>query len=597
MNYPKSTIVEKKAYADALMELKTTRTEHHITLPKSIESLILVLRAEDRHLKYEFFTDYARFICHPRTPLLRIAEVKSLYHRWRRTPRIIEQLLSLADTVKTNIQGTELWKEIIERITVYSSADMQLLLNKYLNLYLSNRRLQNNHPTILPALLRNICEAGILKILNLSEAPKRSSFKRICALHERLLSRALEYYESSQDEVSEKELHAYLYKLATLVSFHPYDDDRFDSYLNFLLQHFSPNHVLDFFARKQHESKQRNKETDRVFKVWKAIPEQFGCNSFYSWKQANRSIPIAHFIVSKSVKYVIPDPFLVGVDYLNRLERLWMVECLQGKKIAELTDIPFAISSKAVSVFNSLLASQPVLQQQMAIQEHKIIHVQPISYYLFISELIHSRASIEFVMRIHTARLFNTDITVDTWLIHLRALIRMGYPPSEVNEVIDFIHYAKVFADQDIELSGMTVSSLNRRIHDFHLQQRKNAYLKQFEGKEIIPSDIPNYTVDFGNVRYEIRQILSKNGLMEESEIMKHCVFSYVKHCVNGISFIFSMRSIEADRTEHLLTLEIDRKRSLVQARGLQNRHPTDGEMQIVDLWLKENNLGKAKYF
>jgi hypothetical protein len=200
-------------------------------------------------------------------------------------------------------------------------------------------------------------------------------------------------------------------------------------------------------------------------------------------------------------------------------------------------------------------------------------------------------------MRIHTARLFNTDITVDTWLIHLRALIRMGYPPSEVNEVIDFIHYAKVFADQDIELSGMTVSSLNRRIHDFHLQQRKNAYLKQFEGKEIIPSDIPNYTVDFGNVRYEIRQILSKNGLMEESEIMKHCVFSYVKHCVNGISFIFSMRSIEADRTEHLLTLEIDRKRSLVQARGLQNRHPTDGEMQIVDLWLKENNLGKAKYF
>jgi hypothetical protein len=294
---------------------------------------------------------------------------------------------------------------------------------------------------------------------------------------------------------------------------------------------------------------------------------------------------------------VIPDPFLVGVDYLNRLERLWMVECLQGKKIAELTDIPFGISSKAVSVFNSLLANQPALQQQMAIQEHKIIHFQPISYYLFISELIHSGASIEFVMRIHTARLFNTDITVDTWLIHLRALIRMDYPPSDVNEVIDFIHYLKVFADQDMELSGMTVNSLNRRIHDFHLQQRKNAYLKQFEGKEIIPSDIPNYTVDFGNVRYEIRQILSKNGLMEESEIMKHCVFSYVKHCVNGISFIFSMRSIEADKTEHLLTLEIDRKRSLVQARGLQNRHPTDGEMQIVDLWLKENDLGKAKYF
>ena len=147
------------------MELKTTRTEHHITLPKSIESLVLVLRAEDRHLKYEFFTDYARFIVHPRTPLLRMAEVKSLYYRWRRTPRIIEQLLSLADTVKTDMRGIELWKGIIEGIPVYSRADEQLVMNQYLNLYLSNKKLQNKHPTILPALLRNICETGILKIL------------------------------------------------------------------------------------------------------------------------------------------------------------------------------------------------------------------------------------------------------------------------------------------------------------------------------------------------------------------------------------------------------------------------------------------------
>ncbi len=68
---------------------------------------------------------------------------------------------------------------------------------------------------------------------------------------------------------------------------------------------------------------------------------------------------------------------------------------------------------------------------------------------------------------------------------------------------------------------------------------------------------------------------------------MKHCVFDYAEDIVAGTSSIWSLRR-EGTRE---LTVQIDEERVILQARGRQNRHPTEFEGRLLDRWADEAGL------
>lgn len=80
---------------------------------------------------------------------------------------------------------------------------------------------------------------------------------------------------------------------------------------------------------------------------------------------------------------------------------------------------------------------------------------------------------------------------------------------------------------------------------------------------------------------YEIVPLTSARELYWESEDLRHCVYSYVKHCRSGMSRIFSVRRKE----EPCATFEIafrDENWVLVQVRSCKNRRPDDGAIYVA---------------
>ena len=85
-----------------------------------------------------------------------------------------------------------------------------------------------------------------------------------------------------------------------------------------------------------------------------------------------------------------------------------------------------------------------------------------------------------------------------------------------------------------------------------------------------------------------MEEIQTSRTLAEEAEAMRHCVYSYRPKIENGWSSIWSLRR----ETERMLTVKADnRGRSIIQARGKFNRHPTSAELGILARRAKENSL------
>jgi len=99
---------------------------------------------------------------------------------------------------------------------------------------------------------------------------------------------------------------------------------------------------------------------------------------------------------------------------------------------------------------------------------------------------------------------------------------------------------------------------------------------------------------------WRIRELLSGQELIEEGKRLRHCVSSYADSCSRAACSIWTLERRSggdpSQRGEKLLTLEVDARRQLVQARGLQNRLPTAQEKNVVTAWMREAGIARGPY-
>ena len=76
-----------------------------------------------------------------------------------------------------------------------------------------------------------------------------------------------------------------------------------------------------------------------------------------------------------------------------------------------------------------------------------------------------------------------------------------------------------------------------------------------------------------------------------EGKKMRHCVGSYTYKCVQGMSSIWSLRKLQYGQAERLVTIEVDKDRVIIQARGKFNCNPSDFERELIDLWAMAEGL------
>lgn len=86
-------------------------------------------------------------------------------------------------------------------------------------------------------------------------------------------------------------------------------------------------------------------------------------------------------------------------------------------------------------------------------------------------------------------------------------------------------------------------------------------------------------------------QLRTAAELVNETRVMRHCVYSYAAKCIAGHSSIWSLRRRAEGVTERLLTIELDARLRAVQLRGFANRPPRAEELKLLERWAKARGI------
>jgi hypothetical protein len=99
-------------------------------------------------------------------------------------------------------------------------------------------------------------------------------------------------------------------------------------------------------------------------------------------------------------------------------------------------------------------------------------------------------------------------------------------------------------------------------------------------------------------VHWRLRELLSGAELVEEGRRLRHCVSSYADSCAKGACSIWSLERRETSdhAPERLLTVEVDKSGTVVQARGRANRWPTEQEKAVLTEWMRTAGLRSGPY-
>lgn len=91
---------------------------------------------------------------------------------------------------------------------------------------------------------------------------------------------------------------------------------------------------------------------------------------------------------------------------------------------------------------------------------------------------------------------------------------------------------------------------------------------------------------------YVIVELLTKNALEQEGNILNHCVGSYFKKCKNKVSSIWSLRRFENKKTFRCVTIEIFNKtQEIIQMSARFNSTPNKEHKQIIESWAKREKI------
>ena len=180
-------------------------------------------------------------------------------------------------------------------------------------------------------------------------------------------------------------------------------------------------------------------------------------------------------------------------------------------------------------------------------------------------------------------------------------------PVGTIDDLCDYLADCRV-RGQDYSIEGRTLSSLGRRMHEWHRDvaaiERIEALRRRAAGRgadvnatwagsrlsdwDWRPS---NKAATSRDERFVIRQLKQAEDLVMESRAMRHCVSTYAAKCIAGQASIWSLRRCAGNRVDRLLTIEVDRQDRAVQVRGFANRLASVDERQVLGRWAKARGV------
>lgn len=207
-------------------------------------------------------------------------------------------------------------------------------------------------------------------------------------------------------------------------------------------------------------------------------------------------------------------------------------------------------------------------------------------------------------------RLEHWDFWGTVWHFFIRNPM---FDRAQVSPIVDFLLFQK-FETQErligpgviqrvppphpqLTMKGRTPEALLHQMNVWHGELTRNRDIANMFFRK---SDIKPYSQKFGIKKQhseKIQQLLSGEALIEEGKRMHHCVSTYAKGCQLGECSIWSLFQTQENLPQkHLLTIEVNKSKVIVQARGKWNRHPSCQEFTTLEKWARASDLKIAPY-
>ena len=180
----------------------------------------------------------------------------------------------------------------------------------------------------------------------------------------------------------------------------------------------------------------------------------------------------------------------------------------------------------------------------------------------------------------------------DFWIETMTVLHKKGLESGDVGEFMDYINEIVFVQHTNIHLKNKSLENLKRDIEQWHQDIYSQEFRKKMRIRKLPSALIPEFKILHNDLEYSIIQLKRNVELYNEGENLGHCVYTYQEYCLQKKAYIFSLRcnflEIPACR---LITIELDDKKQIRQARGKYNRSTTHEERLIIQMWADENKL------
>ena len=139
----------------------------------------------------------------------------------------------------------------------------------------------------------------------------------------------------------------------------------------------------------------------------------------------------------------------------------------------------------------------------------------------------------------------------------------------------------------NFSMRGRTVGALLRVVDVWHgeLAGNQNRPMLHWAKSKNDDFEFTEGSIDDRRT-WTIRELLSTEELITESQRMSHCVASYERSCVQGKCSIWSVELLSMNKFEPRLTIELGHPDGEIrQVRGKFNRRPNNEEVAILSRW------------
>ena len=287
---------------------------------------------------------------------------------------------------------------------------------------------------------------------------------------------------------------------------------------------------------------------------------------------------VKHYHVTYSVPGFLYNAY-VDENYLNRDLALFSFHHLtKGGKPKNLlgTAIDAPLTKKMLHLF--LNSNQPTFARAIREAQFKSQDSDPRIFQAFMMAR----------PQIYERRVEKRYAEVINWLSKIGLL-----ETSLVGPMLDFFDY-QYDEDPHYNLKGRTINSVMNAVRKWHkeLHTKNISGPKEYPILEGVNSFFYEKKKGKGESQYAIAvwtisPILTPRELQKEGGSLSHCVAGYSHRMANGSSFIWSVK----ENSSRKVTVEVNGRKEIIQARGKFNRVPTEAEKSIIKRWAKVNQL------